>query len=247
MKSAKTKFVTIHLMASFGIALLIVMIVFLLWYPSPLTKATGVTQIFLMVVGIDLILGPLLTWLVYKEGKKTLKFDLTVIILIQITALCYGVYNIAQGRPVWVVYNVDRFELVRNNEIYTKNIQQAQRKYQRVSWLKPNFVATEFAKDPKQRNQDMFEEILGGVAISQRPERYMELDKAKSQIQKRAQNLALLQQYNEPSLVEKTLSKYPQANAFVPLKANAVDMTVLIHKETAQVVKIVDLRPWKLN
>ncbi len=69
----------------------------------------------------------------------------------------------------------------------------------------------------------------------------------KAQIQKRAQNLALLQQYNEPSLVEKTLSKYPQADAFVPLKANAVDMTVLIHKETAQVVKIVDLRPWKLN
>jgi hypothetical protein len=45
-------------------------------------------------------------------------------------------------------------------------------------------------------------------------------------------------------LVQK-LKQYPQANAFVPLKANAVDMTVLINKEKGEVVKIVDLRPWK--
>ena len=29
------------------------------------------------------------------------------------------------------------------------------------------------------------------------------------------------------------------------LKANVVDMTVLINKEKGEVVKIVDLRPWK--
>ena len=229
MLTAKTKFVIAHLFFSLCVALCVVMLIFLCWYPLPLSKATGVTHIFLMMLAIDIVLGPFFTWLVYKDGKKTLVFDLTVIILIQISALGYGIYNIAQGRPVWVVYSVDRFDLVRSNELYMKNIQQAPK------------------KDPKQRNQDMFEEILGGVAISQRLERYMELDKAKAQIQKRAQNLALLQQYNEPDLVQKTLSKYPQANAFVPLKANAVDMTVLIHKETAQVVKIVDLRPWKLN
>ena len=247
MLTAKTKFVIAHLFFSLCVALCVVMLIFLCWYPLPLSKATGVTHIFLMMLAIDIVLGPFFTWLVYKEGKKTLVFDLTVIILIQISALGYGIYNIAQGRPVWVVYSVDRFDLVRSNELYMKNIQQAPKKYQQASWYSPQFAAIQFAKDPKQRNQDMFEEILGGVAISQRPERYMELDKAKSQIQKRAQNLALLQQYNEPDLVQKTLSKYPQANAFVPLKANAVDMTVLIHKETAEVVKIVDLRPWKLN
>lgn len=46
-----------------------------------------------------------------------------MIILIQLSALSYGLYSIAQGRPVWLVYNVDRFELVRNNEIIETNTQ----------------------------------------------------------------------------------------------------------------------------
>ena len=50
---------------------------------------------------------------------------------------------------------------------------------------------------------------------------------------------------NDVTIVKKILAKYPQANAYLPLKANAVDMTVLINKDTAEIIKIVDLRPWK--
>ena len=62
-------------------------------------------------------------------------------------------------------------------------------------------------------------------------------------MQQRAQKLELLQQYNNKTDVEKVLAKYPQATAFLPMKANAVDMTVLIDQK-ANVVKIVELRPW---
>lgn len=71
------------------------------------------------------------------------------------------------------------------------------------------------------------------------------MDNVKKQIQQRAQNLNELNQFNDKAAVQKVLSQYPQATAFVPLKANAVDMTVLINKEKGEVVKIVDLRPWK--
>jgi len=46
------------------------------WYPIPLVKATGVGALFLMMLGIDLILGPAFTFIVYKKFKKNLKFDL---------------------------------------------------------------------------------------------------------------------------------------------------------------------------
>ena len=220
-------------------------LVFFIWYPSPLATAVGVTHIFLMLLVIDVILGPLLGLLVYKEGKKTLKFDLTVIILIQITALCYGVFSIEQGRPAWLVYNVDRFELVRKNELVDTNIQQAQPQFQKPSWFKPQYVATEFAKDTQQRNDEMFAEVLGGISIAQRPERYVELTQAKTQIQQRALPLVELQRYNQKTDVEKTLAKYPKADAWLPLKANAVDMVVLVNKESASIIKIVDLRPWE--
>ncbi|QOW46980.1 MULTISPECIES: TfpX/TfpZ family type IV pilin accessory protein [Acinetobacter] len=243
--SKRLKFFLSHLTISFGIALCIVALVFFVWYPSPLASAVGVTHIFLMLLVIDVILGPLLGLLVYKEGKKTLKFDLSVIILIQIVALCYGVFSIEQGRPAWLVYNVDRFELVRKNELVDTNIQQAQPQFQKPSWFKPQYVAAEFAKDTQQRNDEMFAEVFSGISIAQRPERYVELTQAKHQIQQRALPLVELQQYNSKADVEKTLAKYPKADAWLPLKANAVDMVVLVNKESSSIIKIVDLRPWK--
>ena len=80
--SKRQKFFLGHLGLSLSLALIILMWVFFCWYPSPLAKAVGVTHIFLMMLAIDVIVGPVLGFIVYKEGKKTLKFDLSVIILI---------------------------------------------------------------------------------------------------------------------------------------------------------------------
>ncbi|MEG1855287.1 MAG: TfpX/TfpZ family type IV pilin accessory protein [Acinetobacter sp.] len=242
--SNRLKFFLSHLSISILIALFVMGLVFFIWYPAPLAKAVGVTQIFLMMLAIDVIVGPLLGLLVYKQGKKSLKFDLTVIIAIQISALLYGIYSIEQGRPAWLAYNLDRFELVRKNEIVDQNINQAKPKFQQVSWFKPQYVAVNFAKDIQQRNEDMFAEALGGISLAQRPERYVHFAEAKAQLQKRAQSLELLPQYNDKTVVEKTLAKYPKATAFLPMKASAVDMTVLINHK-GEVVKIVDLRPWQ--
>ncbi len=242
--SKRLKFFLNHLLISFLIALLVIGLVFFIWYPSPLASAVGVTHIFLMLLVIDVILGPLLGLLVYKEGKKTLKFDLSVIILIQIAALCYGVFSIEQGRPAWLVFYLDHFELVRKNDLILENIDQAQSQFQYVSWSGPQFAAVKSASSTQQRQDDMFTEVLGGISLAQQPERYVELTEAKAQIQQRALLFKELEQYNSKTEVEKTLAKYSNADAWLPLKANAVDMVILVNKETAEVIKIVNLRPW---
>ncbi|MEN8270919.1 TfpX/TfpZ family type IV pilin accessory protein [Acinetobacter baumannii] len=241
----RLKFFLSHLSLSIFLALIIITWVFLIWYPQPLAQAVGVTHIFLMMIAIDVVLGPILGFLVYKEGKKTLKIDLAVIILIQLSALGYGIYSIAQGRPVWLVYNVDRFELVRNNEIIDINTQKVQAQFRTPPWFKPKFTAVQLAKNNEERSNNMFEEVIGGISLAQRPERYVNLAQVKSQIQKYAQNLNELEKYNSKQEVETVLKEYPSANAWVPLKANAIDMVVLMNKNSAQVIKIVDLRPWK--
>ena len=131
------------------------------------------------------------------------------------------------------------------SEIIEDNISQALPQYQQPSWFKPQFVGVAFAKDNNVRSDEMFQELFAGISISQKPERYVPLIEVKTQIQQRAQNLELLKQFNDQQSVQKILAKYPMATAFAPLKANAVDMTVLINKEKGEVVKIVDLRPWK--
>lgn len=243
--SKRLKFFLSHLAISAFIALVVVGIVFLFWYPAPLAKAVGVTHIFLMLIAIDVIIGPVLGLLVYKEGKKTLKMDLTIIILLQLSALGYGIYSIEQGRPAWIAYVVDRFELVRKNEIIQDNLSKAQSQYQQAFWFKPEYVLAQRGKTADERSNDLFAEALGGISIAQRPERYTNLDQAKTEIQKRAQDLTELDKYNDQKLVKEILAKYPQANAFVPLKASTMDMVVLLDKNQGTVVKIVDLRPWQ--
>ena len=243
--SKRLKFFLSHLCISFLIALIAMGIVFFVWYPAPLAIAVGVTHLFLMMLVIDVIVGPLLGLLVYKEGKKTLKMDLSIIIVLQILALGYGVYSIEQGRPVWLAYNVDRFELVRKNEIIIDHTDKAPLQFRDAPWFKPQWVGVEFAKNIEIRSDEMFQEAVSGISIAQKPERYVDLAQVKPKIKQRAQPLALLSEFNAPNLVKTILTKYPEANAFLPLKANAIDMTVLINKDTGEVVKIVDLRPWK--
>lgn len=239
----RLNFFLCHLTISLLLSLLVIGLVFFIWYPSPL--AVGVTQILFLMLAINIIVGPFLGFLVYKQGKKSLKFDLSVIIGLQIIALCYGLLNIERGRPVWIVYYVDRFELVRKNEIITEHIEQALPQFQKISWFKPQLAGVEFAKDANVRSDDLFAEVVGGISIVQKPERYVDFSTVKSQLKWHAISLTELNDYNDVQQVDRILSKYPQATAFLPLKENSVYLTVLINKEKGEIVKIVDLRPWK--
>lgn len=125
------------------------------------------------------------------------------------------------------------------------NTKQAALDFQKPSWLGAQYAAVQIAQDTKQRNDDMFAEVLGGVSLAQRPERYVPLAQVGFSIKSKALTLNELEKFNSKNSVQNIITKYPQANAWLPLKANAVDMVVLINKDTAQVVKIVDLRPWK--
>lgn len=241
--SKRVKFFISHLLLSLCVIGAILTFVLMVWYPAPLSHAVGVTQIMLILASIDVVVGPVLGFLVYKEHKKSLKFDLSVIVLVQICALCFGVYSVAQGRPVWVVYNVDRFQVVRNNELIIQNPDEVKAEYRTAGWGKPKFVGAEFAKDVDERQTDMFTEVATGMSIAQMPKRYVPIDAVATQIQKRTLPITLLDKYNPADQVQSITTRYPTATGYVPLKANAVDMTVLVDKES-KVVKIVDLRPW---
>lgn len=242
--SKRIRFFLGHLLISLAIALLVTYLIFCVWYPQPLDKALGVGFIFMMMLVIDVILGPLLGLLVYQEGKKTLKMDLSIIILIQVAALGYGMYSIAQARPVWIVFNHDRFELVRKNEIKTENIMKAKSQYQQPTLLQPQFVAVKQAIDPQVRQIEQMSAMLNGISLAQYPERYISLDQVKIQMQKQSRDLSQLTQWNDKKIVQQYLSLYSKADAWFPLETYGLAMVILINKEKTEVIKIVDLRPW---
>lgn len=242
--SKRINFFLCHLSISLVFALVAIFMVFCIWYPAPLAKANGVSYIFMMMLAIDVILGPLLTLLVYKQEKRTLKFDLGVIILIQISAFLYGFHAIAQGRPVWLVFYYDHFDQVRAVDIDSRNLNFAQKQFKSTPLFGVEYAAVRFSADAKIRQADTFME-LDGTTLAERPEKYIPLNQVVNQIVAKSKNVDELEEFNNKKIVHKILNTYPQANAWLPLKSNNIDMVVLINKQKGEVVKIVDLRPWK--
>lgn len=242
---ARLKAFLLHLAASALIALLALLLVFKLWYPAPLHEALGVTQIFLLLLLVDVILGPLLSLLVYKAGKKTLRMDLGIIAALQLAALGYGLWTVAEGRPAWIVYNADRFDVVTVVDIDTRQLHKAQPEYRNAPWTGPRWVGAARPDDIEQRNNILFEATLGGGDIAQRPNLYRPLPEMAQAIQQRAQPLEKLNDFNEAAIVRDALQNWPDAAAWVPLMARVKPMVVLLGKNHSDVLAIVDLNPWK--
>lgn len=235
----------IHLTASAVVALLSMLMVFGVWYPAPLDEAVGVTHIFLVLLGVDVVMGPVLTLVVFRLGKPSLKFDLIVIVLLQISAFAYGVWTVADGRPVWLVFSVDQFELVQAYHVDRRKQHESIAEFRSQSWLGPSWAAARRASSQDERNVILMESLLAGVDIAQRPERYVPLSEQKNEIQQHAKPVSELKQYNNPSQVESVLHRWPEANAYLPIMAKVRPMTVLIDKTSAKVVAVVDLNPWQ--
>ena len=90
----------------------------LLWYPRPYFHAAGGQTLLLLLIGVDVVVGPLLTLIVFDPRKKRLKFDLAVIAVLQVAALAYGGYDhVRRAARVYVAFVGDRFELVAANAI----------------------------------------------------------------------------------------------------------------------------------
>lgn len=235
----------IHLMASVGMAIVMTLVVFGVWYPIPLASAVGVAAITFILLGVDVVIGPLLTFVVYKPNKPSLKFDLAVIVVLQLGAFGYGVWTLAQGRPVWLVFSVDQFELVQSYEVDQRKISEAKPEYRAPSWAGPRWVAARRATSPEEKERILLESVFAGVDIAQRPEQYVPLSEQAAEIRQRARSLNELAQFNEKARVNQELKAWPEADAFLPMMARTKPMTVLVNREAAKVIAVVDLNPWQ--
>lgn len=231
-----------HFTISAIVALFTLFLVYWVWYPGALSKAMGVNKIFWMILAIDVILGPLLTFVVFKKGKKSLKFDLTVIVLLQLIAYVYGLNTVFSGRPAWLVFSVDRFEAVAAHDIEDTYRTNTDETLNQLSITGPKWVATQMPNDPEKKSDLMFEVLSGGADIHLRPNLYKHIHDA-TNIKERMKPLDQLSQFNPTLTHPDDLNQWPSAVGFLPLSGKFEDMTVLLNEE-GEVIEIIDFRPW---
>jgi hypothetical protein len=101
-----------HLVVSFFLFLILSAVIYFFWYPGVLFKHDGGLEGIKLIASVDFFIGPVLTLLVYKLGKKSLPFDLACIGLLQIFCLAGGMWTVWQTRPVAIVYAMDTFRSI---------------------------------------------------------------------------------------------------------------------------------------
>lgn len=92
---------SIHLAISLAILAVLLYVLFVYWFPGHLFDTDGGWQALRIIIGVDLVLGPLLTLVVASPGKplSELRKDFSVIALIQASALTWGTWMAWENRP----------------------------------------------------------------------------------------------------------------------------------------------------
>lgn len=162
----------IHLSLSILVLCMIAAALVWRWYPPGLFHMAQADKLLVLIGGVDVVLGPLLTLIVYKQGKKSLRFDLAVITLMQVGALCFGLHTAWQSRPVYLVGAVDRFNLMFANEIALDELRRAAPEYRGLPVFGPRLVGVIVPEDPVQKEKALLK-ALAGKDLPANPARYV--------------------------------------------------------------------------
>lgn len=161
--------------------------VFKLWYPYPYREIVGGTKLFLLAIAVNVICGPLLAAIVSnpQKSKSELTKDLSVIGLIQLTALSFGLYALFQARPVYLAFEVDRFRVVTYADIKKEDLNPDVVDLHRVPLTGVRLIGTRTPKD----GEEMIESLdlsLKGFDPSSRPKWWVDYDAIKNDVIKKA-------------------------------------------------------------
>jgi hypothetical protein len=239
---------SIHLAASAVIAAGVVATMLLLWYPRPYFHAAGGLTLLLLLIGVDVVVGPLLTLIVFDPRKKHLVFDLAVIAMLQFGALAYGVMIMFNARPVYVAFAGDRFELVEANAIDPANLAKASPAFRELPLTGPKIVGSRLPANPRELD-DLRMATLFGVSIGTFPQHFVPYASQSRQVVAQAEPLAKLRGKHPEGAAEidRVVGASGKTEAelrYLPLQARLGDMAVIVDGTSGAVQGVAAVDPW---
>jgi hypothetical protein len=235
----------VHLLLSMAIVGIMVLFMLLVWYPWPLFEAAGGSRLIFILAAVDVTIGPLITLVIFKAGKKGLKFDLSAIALLQLAALGYGIHTVYLARPVYMVFTVDRFDLVLAKDLDPKDLATARAEFRRLPLGRPRFIGVQEPTDVATRNK-LLDSALQGKDVQLYPQYYVDYGTQTTLALARAKPLKVLRERNSQMVDDFLNGEKLQAEQvkFLPLRAPKRDAAVLLDAHSGAPLKMLLIDPW---
>lgn len=232
-----------HLAISVAIAAAVLGLMLIFWYPPPLFRAMGGTGLALILVGVDVVMGPALTLVVFKSGKPGLRFDLAAIAVCQLAALAYGCHIISLARPAYIVFVKDQFQVAAVSELEPARLAEARYpEYRSVPWARPEFVFGEWPKEIADQ-QRLVNVALAGEDLQHFPKYYAPYEEGRNEILAKAQRVSQVRS-REPAVakvIDAWLARsgvHEENVRYLRVRAREAWVALLIDRHTAQPVKM---------
>ena len=246
----RLKAAAIHLAISLTLATTIGVILYFLWFPPPYFVAAGASRLMLVLMGVDIAIGPLLTLLAANPNKpkRLLKLDLSIIAVLQALAFSYGVHVIAAARPIFVVAEADRFVLVSADEISDADLAQGSLPaFRKRSWTGPVLVGAAPPTGEAGGGTFALQVMTTGKDIDRLPRYYMPYDKIVDTFLPHAKTLAELAkatagQRRQLQRLQATMDEAPLLA--LPLQHGNRNFTIILSPLTYKPLQILPINAW---
>jgi hypothetical protein len=170
----RLKALGLHLLASTVALMLIFGALYLGWYRWPGWYLADVSQVVLVMAGVDLVVGPLLTFIVAGANKprRVLTRDIAVIVAVQLFALLYGAMSIWNGRPLYYAFSENVLQVVQAYDINPGELALARRQKADLVpyWYSlPRWIWAPLPQESRERNQIVSSAVAGGDDVISMP------------------------------------------------------------------------------
>lgn len=237
----------IHLGASASVAVLAAALVLGLWYPYPYRELSGGRELFVLVVSVDVVLGPLITLAVFNTQKPwpVLRRDLVVIAALQLAALLYGLWTVSVARPVHLVFEFDRLRVVHAVDVPDVLLKQTPEHINALPWTGPTLLAVRPFASPEEE-MDATMTALQGVSLSARPDLWESYDTAQARLVRAARPLSALKQRfaqrsDDIDAAVRDAGASPEQVRFLPLIGRKMVWTALVDATSGKLLATLPL------
>jgi len=191
----RLKATSLHLCISIAIGLCAAVLMFWLWYPQPYRDISGGRDLFLLIIGVDIAIGPLITLAIFNntKPKRELFMDLSIVAVLQITALTYGLWTVFVARPVHLVFEYSRLTVVHAVDVDASLLRSAPPELRALPLTGPTAIALRPFKNA-QEQLDATMAALGGAPLAARSDFWQSYEASVTDILKVARPAAELQE-----------------------------------------------------
>lgn len=191
-----------HLVVSTLVALLVAALVFLLLYPYPYAAMSGVAPVFVLLLFVDLVCGPLLTLVLANPKKSTRErwVDFGLVGLVQLAALIYGMHSLWLGRPAVLAFEYDRVVVLSANEVRVADLANAPAGLGKLPLWGQVHVAVRQPRNSAE-NFASIDQDLTGISPAMRPGWWLPWSQGGAEMARRAKPVAELLTYRPESAV----------------------------------------------